>query len=254
MAAKKIAIANQKGGVGKSTTAINIADALKRCGYDVLFVDLDPQCNSTNSFHAQIEGANTLYDVMNGEVSIEDAIQHTDIGDVLAGDPLLSGEESKFMSKPGAYSIIKRNIKKVQDKYDFVIYDTPPNLGIYMLNALVAADGVIIPIKAEKYAIDGLSQLIKSINEVVETENEDLKIYGVLMTAYDKRNALDKDMWAQLPKVGEQVGFKVFKTPVRICQTIKVAQAEDVSLYDKDSSCTGALDYVDVIKELLEEG
>ena len=142
----------------------------------------------------------------------------------------------------------------MQDKYDFVIYDTPPNLGIYMLNALVAADGVIIPIKAEKYAIDGLSQLIKSINEVVETENEDLKIYGVLMTAYDKRNALDKDMWAQLPKVGEQVGFKVFKTPVRICQTIKVAQAEDVSLYDKDSSCTGALDYVDVIKELLEEG
>ncbi len=251
--ATKIAIANQKGGVGKTTTAINIADALKRCGYDVLFLDLDPQCNSTGSYKAETEDTSTIYDVMDGKVSIKDAIQHTEIGDIIAGDPLMAGEESKFQSRPGGFNIIKKALKEVDDQYDFVIMDTPPNLGIYMLNALTAANGIVIPVKAEKDAIDGLSQLINTVNEVVENTNENLKVYGVLMTAYDKRNSLDKDIWTQLPEVGKSNGFRVFDNPVRVCQAIKMAQAEEVSLFDKDPASTGALDYAAVVKELLGE-
>ena len=251
--ATKIAIANQKGGVGKTTTAVNIADALKRCGYDVLFLDLDPQCNSTSSYKAETEDVSTIFDVMDSKVKIHEAIQHTPIGDIIAGDPLMAGEESKYQSKVSGYHIIRKALAEVDDEYDFVVMDTPPNLGIYMLNALTAANGIVIPVKAEKYAIDGLSQLINTVNEVIENTNPNLKVFGVLMTAYDKRNSLDKDIWTQLPQVGEANGFRVFDNPIRVCQAIKVAQAEEVSLFDKDPASTGAIDYAAVVKEILDE-
>ena len=249
---KVIAVANQKGGVGKTTTALMLADGLSHCGYNVLFVDLDPQCNSTSTYKAQIEGEYTLYDLMNEKCTTEEAIQSTEMGDILAGDPHLSEEESKFQHKIGGFNIIKKALAKVADKYDYCIMDTPPSLGIYMYNALCAADGVIIPLKADVYSIDGLNLLITTINDVVENTNPNLKIYGALMTAYDVRNGLDCQIWDTLPEVGNNCGFNVIKTPVRICQEIKKAQATKKSLFDNYGSCNGAIDYADVIKELLE--
>ena len=249
----KIAIANQKGGVGKTTTAINIADALVRCGYSVLFVDMDPQCNSTSSYQAQIDEYYTIYDIMNERCNTVDAIQETEMGDIIAGDPHLPEDESKFLSKIGGFDILKNALEEVEDQYDYVIMDTPPNLGIFMVNALVAATGVIMPLKAEKYAIDGLARLMETIKDVQKHGNPDLEIYGVLMTAYDVRNLLDKEIWHILPETGENFGFPVFKTPVRICQAVKEAQAENVSLYEMNPNCNAAVDYANVVKELLGE-
>ena len=256
--ANKIAITNQKGGVGKTTTALNIADAMTHCGYKVLFIDLDPQCNSTSIYEPTVEkDTATIVDVLTGDVSIEEALQTTDLGDIIPGDPQLAAVTEKLNNKMARYALLKIQLKKVEDKYDYVIMDTPPNLGIYMLNAIFAADGCIIPIRAEKFAVDGLSALIDTINEIRnlgEQGNPNLEIYGVLLNSFDKRTKLDKDIWAALPKQGEINNFKVYKTPIRICQTIKDAQAAKVSLFELDAASNAAQDYANLLKEIVKEG
>lgn len=249
--AKKIAIANQKGGVGKTTTALNLADALMHCGYNVLVLDLDPQCNTTGSYQAQTVGEYTLYDVMNKACTTKEAIQKTEVGEIIAGDPKLVEIDSKLKESVGGYNVMKKALKEVEEQYDYIIMDTPPNLGVFMLNALTAADGVIIPIKAEKYAIDGLGKLNETIQEVIDNTNENLEIYGILLTAFDVRNKLDRNIKEQLDAYGEASDTKIFK-PIRVNQTIKDAQAESISLFEKDSSCNGAVDYANLVKELFE--
>ena len=255
----KIAIANQKGGVGKTTTAINIADALIHMNYKVLFIDLDPQHNSTSTYGALIEDNNTIVDVMKKDCSAKEAIQKTLLGDIIAGDDLLSQEEQFFNSQAAREGILKRQLKTVEEDYDYIIMDTPPNLGIYMKNALTAADGCIISIKAEQYAIDGLGLLLETIDETIELLNPNLRIYGVLLNVYDARNALDKQINEILPQIGEDKGFRVFKTAIRVSQDVKKVQsmqssANDVnrSLFENYPSSNAAVDYVNVTKELLE--
>lgn len=249
--AKKIAIANQKGGVGKTTTTLNLADALMHCGYNVLVLDLDPQCNTTGSYQAKTVGEYTLYDVMNKICTSKEAIQKTEVGDIIAGDPKLVEIDSKLKESVGGYNVMKKALKEVEEQYDYIIMDTPPNLGVFMLNALTAANGVIIPIKAEKYAIDGLGKLNETIQEVIDNTNENLEIYGILLTAFDTRNKLDRNIKDQLEDYGEASDTKIFK-PIRVNQTIKDAQAESVSLFEKDSTCNGAVDYANLVKELFE--
>jgi chromosome partitioning protein len=261
----KIAIANQKGGVGKTTTSINVADALKHFGFKVLFIDLDPQHNSTSTYGATIDGVNTIVDVLKKDCEIKEAIQHTQLGDIIAGDGILSQEEKYFDSQKARENLLKKQLKAVESEYDYVIMDTPPNLGIYMINALTAADGCVIPIKAEQYAVDGLGLLVDTINDVVEELNNNLKIYGVLLNVYDARNSLDKDINGILPEVGEKKGFKVFHTPIRISQDVKKVQSmSDVikedgsvikanrSLFENYSMSNAAIDYVNVTKEIME--
>lgn len=249
----KIAIVNQKGGVGKTTTAINIADALKHCDYRVLFADLDPQSNSTSTYQANVEGEYTMYDVLDGKCEAAEAIQNTQFGDILVGDPALSELEFKLMQRPNGFMAVKKALKSIEDNYDFIIMDTPPNLGVFMGNALTAANGIIVPVLAEKYAVDGLNKLIETYNDVLESTNPELKIYGVLLTAYDSRTKLGKDTWKLLPEIGENYGFHVFRNPVRTCQNVRDAQSEQVSLFEQYGSCNAAIDYANVVKEILEE-
>lgn len=262
--AVKIAVANQKGGVGKTTTAVNLADTLIHFGCKVLFIDLDPQHNSTSTYGAEITDTYTIVDVMKKDCSVKEAIQTTPIGDIIAGDELLAQEETFFNAQKARENILKRQIGQIDEDYDYIIIDTPPNLGIYMYNALTAADGCIIPIKAEKYSVDGLGLLIETINEVISVLNENLKVYGVLMSMYDSRNSLDRNILGSLPQVGEQKGFHVFSTPIRICQSIKNVQAimDDVdadnnivkanrSIFENDKFCNAAYDYVAFTKEVV---
>lgn len=259
----KIAIANQKGGVGKTTTAINVADALEHIGYKVLLLDLDPQHNSTTTYGAEIDGVNTIVDVLKKDCTAEEAIQKTPIGDIIAGDGLLAQEENYFNAQKARETLLKRAIKNVEKKYDYIIMDTPPNLGVYMTNALTASDGCVIPIKAEQYSISGLGLLIETINEITEVLNDKLKIYGVTVNVYDKRNKLDRDTLENLPAVGKERGFHVFDTPIRVSQEIKKVQSmpdeidengnvmvTNRSLYQNYPKSNGAVDYVNFIKEL----
>lgn len=247
-----ITIANQKGGIGKTTTAVNIADSLRHRGYKVLFLDMDPQCNSSRTYKAQIEGCATMCDVFAGDVEPKDAVQTTDMGDIIPGDPLLANDEARYQSTIGGYNKVKSVCKKLGANYDFCIIDTPPNLGIYMINALNASNGVIIPIQADNYAIEGLSGVLKSIKDVQENANENLKIEGVLLTRFDARTHLDNEVKNQLPIICEQIGIKAFEIAIRTDQTIRDAQAAKVSLYDAAPNSKAAKDYNKLVDILLQ--
>ena len=257
--AKIIAITNQKGGVAKTTNALNLADAIKHLGHKVLFIDMDPQGNSTAVYGAASENVATILDVLKGDCTAEEAVQHTALGDIIAGDKLLNQEEMFFNSQKARETILKRRIKNISEEYEYIFIDTPPNLGIYMVMSLTAADGCVVSIKAEKFAIDGLSLLIETVNDIVETLNQDLHIYGVLLSIYDKRNSLDKQIYNLLPELGEANSFKVFKTPIRTDQNVKNIQALTIndeniarSLFELAPKCNAAQDYMDAAKELLE--
>ena len=250
---RTIAIVNQKGGIGKTTTAINIADALRHKNKKVLFLDLDPQCNSTGSFKAQIDGVATISDVFNDEVKPEDAIQSCEMGDIIAGDPLLSKDESRYQSTMSGYNKAKKICKSLADKYDFCVIDTPPNKGVYMINALNAADEAIIPIQADNYAIEGLTNILPTIKDVQENANEKLQISGVLLTRYDARMSLDKETREQLPAICKAIGLPLFDVVIRTDQTIKDAQAAKVSLFDAAPKSKGAIDYNSLVEKLLKK-
>lgn len=257
----KIAVANQKGGVGKTTTTINLADALRHFGYNVLTIDLDPQCNTTATFGAVYEGENSIVDVLNSDCTTEEAIQHLPLGDIIPGDRILSSELEHFSAKMGREYLLKKKLKEVDNKYDFVIIDTPPTLGLYMINALTAANGCIIPLQAEAYSISGLEELFNTVQQIRENElNSNLQVYGTLITKFDSRNGLDNDLKERLPVIANKYKFKTFNSVIRISQEIKKAQnmnfadGEEVnrSLFDNFKKSNGAADYVDFTKELLE--
>ena len=261
----KIAVANQKGGVGKTTTAVNMADALKHIGYRVLFIDLDPQHNSTNTYGAVMKDENTIVDVLKEDCTAKEAIQNTPLGDIIAGDKLLAPEEQNINTVIAKEQLLKDALSEIENDYDYIVMDTPPNLGVYMVNALTAADGCIVPLKAEQYAIDGLEQLLITIKNVTRKLNPSLKIYGVLMTCYDSRNGMDAGIKDALPKVGESKGFRTFDTQIRVSQDVKKVQAiqdkrdengnripANRSLFENYKQSNAAIDYVNFTKEVLE--
>ena len=249
---KTIAIANQKGGVGKTTTALCLADMMQRKGFRVLLIDMDPQCNSTSTYQAATEDTCTMFDFFKRECTLPEAVQHTESGDIVPNDPDLAGIEAEFTGKAKSFMLLRLALDEVREDYDFAVIDTPPALGLYMTSALIAADGVIIPIKAEIYAIDGLNQIISNIEEA-SALNPGLKIYGVLHTVYDKRTALDREMQEGLPEKGKEMGFPVFRTPIRISQAVKEAQNMRTRLSEYAPKCNAAQDYQSILEEIIKE-
>ena len=259
--AVKISVANQKGGVGKTTTTINLADALKHYGYQVLVIDLDPQCNTTDTYGAETEDVYTIYDLLDNECKTVEAIQKKPLGDIIAGDKLLADNLDHFNSKISRELLLKKKLKEVDDVYDFIIIDTPPTLGLYMINALSASDGCVIPLKAERYSVSGLGELFSTIDKIKDAGvNEDLRVYGTLITHYDARNELDRKLKLDLPDTAEEFNFRTFDSFIRICQNIKrvqnldFAEGEEInrSLYEHFPTCNASEDYVKFTKELLE--
>ena len=250
---KVIAIANQKGGVGKTTTAINLSAALAEHGKKVLVIDADPQGNTTSGYGIEKnEQENTIYELLLGDSSVEQCIikeEKTGVY-ILPANVNLAAVEVELIDTPKKEFILKNEIDWVKDKYDFIIIDCPPSLSLLTINALTTADSVLVPIQCEYYALEGLSQLIHTVNLVKSRLNPELDIEGVVFTMYDSRTNLSEDVVENVKSVLNQHIFKTI-----IPRNIRLAEAPSrglpVSLYDPRSS--GEEAYSALAKEVIKK-
>ncbi|HHL42829.1 MAG TPA: ParA family protein [Hellea balneolensis] len=248
---RTIAIVNQKGGVGKTTTSINLAAGLAAHGQRVLLIDLDPQGNATTGLAIK-RGATdiTLYDVLADRAPLNGAIMKTQVKglDIVASDMDLSGIETVLGTTEGRTVRLKTALADHAGHYDYVLIDCPPALGLLTVNALAAASSVIVPLQCEFFALEGLSQLLRTVETAKSSINPALVIDGVMLTMYDKRNRLSEQVAADVRK---HLGRAVFKTIIP--RNVRVAEAPSFGLpvTEYDPSCVGAQAYLALAKEIL---
>lgn len=249
---KTIAIINQKGGVGKSTTALALGSGLRLRGNRVLFIDLDAQGNLSHTMKAQTKGYNSM-GVIQYPLIIGDEIQHTKLGDILASTGLLSGADL-IVNQTGKEYKLREALSTVERFYDFVIIDTPPALGVLTVNALTACNGAIIPAQADIYSLQGINQLSSTVATVKRYCNRDLKILGILLTRYNARAIISREVSETVEQVARSLKTKLYNTKIRECTAIKEAQATRQDIYTYAPKCNAALDYNKLIDEILSEG
>lgn len=251
---KIIAVSNQKGGVGKTTTATTLAYGLKLRGKRVLLVDCDPQGNSTDTWRAKnSEGFPTLADLLFTNEPAESCVQHTEIGDILAGDPVLEDAEKHLTGFAGFFKLKKR-LATLEPLYDHIILDTPPNLGILLQNALIAAEGVVVPVTCGRYALQGMGRFIETVDDVKSQPNPDLEVLGLLLVKYAGRTVLAREVVSGLPDLTAKLGTGVFDTKIRRTEEVEKAQAHRVPLQRHAPEATAAQDYDALIDELERRG
>lgn len=251
---KTIVFSNQKGGVGKSTTASATAAGLYNRGKRVLMVDADPQSNL--SFMNGVDVLNvpaTLYDVFTGSADLKDAIQTLKIGlDIVTGGLQLTVADSRFTDL-GRERLLSKALEPIKGNYDFCIIDTNPSLGIITINAMTAADYIVIPITADALALQGMMQLSGFINNVRENCNRsDLQIAGILITMYNDRTRLSRALEDTINQTADAMDTKVFKSRIRRAQAISDAIALKADIYEQAPAATATADYNAFIDELLE--
>ncbi|ANZ95155.1 MULTISPECIES: ParA family protein [Brochothrix] len=245
-----LAIANQKGGVGKTTTAINLGASLAIIGHRVLLVDTDPQGNTSSGVGIKkAEVKQCIYDVLVGDVPLEDVIITSDVKnlDVVPATIQLAGAEIELVSTISRERRLENALETVSERYDFIIIDCPPSLGIITLNALTAANGLLIPVQCEFYALEGLTQLLNTVKLVQRHLNKNLEIEGVLLTMYDARTNLGQQVIAEVKKhFGPQVYQTVIPRNVRLSEAPSYGQP--AVIYDVKSK--GAEAYIELAKEV----
>jgi len=251
---KIIAFCNQKGGVGKTTTAVNLAAYLAHAGKKILLLDADPQGNATSGISSSENKrpAVTTYDVIIGNVTAKDAVFPTEIENLsLIGSSIqLTGAEVELVGTIGREYKLQKALKEIKDSYDYIFIDNPPSLGLLTINSLTAADSVFIPIQCEYYALEGLSQLVNTINLVRDNLNPGLSVEGVVLTMADLRTRLAKEVIDEVKKFFKE---KVYQTIIP--RSVKLSEApgfgKPILLYDKN--CIGAKMYENLSREFLGE-
>lgn len=233
-----LSIINQKGGVGKTTTALNLTVALRRQNKKVLLIDLDPQCNLTRNLNYDVK--KSIYDVLVNKTPIEQAIKN----DFVASSALMANLNTSVK--------LRAILTKVKTNYDFIIIDTPPSLGIITVMALIASDSLIITTTADAYSIQGITQLISTVVVIRQKSNANLIIRGILITRYVERTVLARNVYSLLEKISHKTGIKLLKTKIRECIGLREApmMSKDIFAYSRYSN--GAFDYEKLAKEILE--
>lgn len=250
--AKTLVITNQKGGVGKTTTASAIASGLSEKGYRILAVDLDPQGNLGFCLDAEIDDSPTVYELMKGTVKIDEIIQRKNGIDIIPSNILLSGAELEF-TKMGREFLLKNGLAPVLEDYDLIVIDTPPALNLLTVNAYTATDYLIIPMIPEILSLLGISQLRETIELVKNVYNPRIQVLGILLNKYDKRRILTRDVEDMANMIAKEVNSKVFDTKIRTAVAVAEAPAHGESIYSYSPRSNAAKDYRNLIKELISE-
>lgn len=249
---KILSIANQKGGVGKTTTAINLAASLAAIEHPTLIIDIDPQSNTTSGLGIEPKTvSNSIYEVMVGGVDITDSVRETELSylQLVPAHINLVGAEIEMVDRSERERILSKAIEPLKDKYDFIIIDCPPSLGLLTINALTASDSVLIPVQCEYFALEGLGQLLNTIKIVRQHLNPDLEIEGVLLTMYDTRTRLSNQVAEEVKRYFDD---RVFSTV--ISRNVRLAEAPSFGkpalLYDATS--VGAKNYLSFAREIIQ--
>lgn len=246
-----IAVVNRRGGVGKTATAHALGAGLTLRGYKVLYIDLDSQCNLSFDIGARTAPLTSM-EVLSGTATAEEAIQHTQGVDIIPASPNLAVADTTIDGTGKEYRL-REALEPLAGEYDYIVIDTPPALGVLTVNALTACNSAVIPAQAEVHSLQGIGLLYEAIRAVQKYTNPALTIKGILITRYNGRAILSRDMRENLEATAKELGTKVFSVPIRECTAIKEAQAVQQDIYSYAPRSNATADYTALINEFLKE-
>jgi chromosome partitioning protein len=227
---KVVTIINQKGGVGKTTVTLFLGVGLSKMGKKVLFIDLDAQGNLSYTMNSPENQENTALEVLSGG-SITKSIVHTKQGDLISSNPALSAMD-KSLTEIGKEYLLREQIKKIKDQYDFILIDTPPSLGILTINALTASEGAIVPAQADIYSIQGIGQIYGTIKAINKYTNPDLKVYGILLNRYNPRLNISQNITHMIKETADSLDIKTFEAKIYECAAVRECEALQSNIFD----------------------